>query len=69
MEFAKDEVFQIRYDTTLNRLQVKEKTWKGIFYRKIKRHMLLTSMIIAFFIFATINLIMLYSFMKILQNV
>lgn len=68
MECTKDEIFQVRYNTKLNRLEMKGENWTSRLYKKIKRHKLLTTTIIAFFMFATLNLVMIYSFMKILQN-
>lgn len=68
MEYAKDEVFQIRYNTKLNRIEIGGESWINRLGKKIKRHKLLTTTIIAFFMFSTINVVMIYSFMKILQN-
>lgn len=68
MECTKDEIFQVRYNTKLNRLEMKGENWTSRLYKKIKRHKLLTTTILAFFMFATLNLVMIYSFMKILQN-
>ena len=69
MEYAKDEIFQVRYNTKLNRLEMKGESWTSRIAKKMKRHKLLTTTIIAFFMFATINLLMISSFMKILQNI
>lgn len=69
MEYAKDEIFKVRYNTKLNRLEMNSDHWTSRCYQKMKRHKLLTTVIIAFFMFATINLAMIYSFMKILQSV
>ena len=68
MEYAKDEIFQIRYNTKLNRLEMKGENWTSRFGKKVKRHKLLTTIIIAFFMFATLNIVMICSFMKILHN-
>ena len=69
MEYAKDEIFQIRYNTKLNRLQIGSESWTSKIYKKIKRHKLLTTIIIALITFSTANIIMIYNFMGILQNV
>jgi len=69
MEYAKDEIFQIRYNTKLNRLEMKGEGWTSKLVKIIKRHKLLTTTVIAFGLFSTINIIMIYSFMNILQNV
>ncbi len=67
MEYAKDEVFQIRYNTKLNRLQIKEESWTSKLFRKVKKHKLITTTIIAFIMFSTINLLMIYHFINLLQ--
>ncbi len=69
MECAKDEVFQIRYNTKLNRLEIKSESWTSRLCKKIKRHKLLTTTIVAFVMFATLNMVMISSFMKILENI
>lgn len=69
MEYAKDEIFQVSYNTKLNRLEMRGESWTSRLYKKIKRHKLLTTSIIAFFMFATLNIVMICSFMKILQSI
>lgn len=69
MEYAKDEIFQIRYNTKLNRLKMREDTWTSRLGKKMKRHKLLTVTIVAFCVFAIINIVMIGSFMRILQSV
>ena len=68
MEYAKDEIFQISYNTKLNKLQMKRERWTSRLYKKIKTHKFLFTIIVAFFIFSIINVIMINSFMQILYN-
>ena len=68
MEYAKDEGFQITYNTKLNRLENMRENGTSRWHEKIKEHKLLTTAIITFLMFSTINVVMIYSFMKILQN-
>lgn len=69
MEYAKDEVFQVKYSTSLNRIKMKDETWISRLVSSIKKHKLITTIMLAFLMFATINLIMIGNFIKILQNV
>ena len=41
MEYAKDEIFQIRYNTKLDRLEMKGESWTSRLSKKIKRHKLI----------------------------
>lgn len=68
MEYAKDELFEVRYDTKLDRLVIKKPRFRSKMLRAIKAHKLITTAGIAFVMFSTLNMIMIYSFMKILQN-
>ncbi len=68
MEYAKDEIFQISYHTDLNRLQMRRDNWTSRIGKRIKRHKLLTVAIVSLCVFATVNIIMIGSFMRILQN-
>lgn len=69
MDYAKDEIFQIRYNTNLNRLQIGHERWTSRLLKNIKRHKLFTTSVVALLTFSTANVIMIYKFMKILQNV
>ncbi len=68
MEYAKDEIFQIRYNKNVNRLETNNKGWTSRLYHKIKRHKLLTTMMIVFMMCTLMNIVMMGSFMKILQT-
>ncbi|MCI8759721.1 MAG: hypothetical protein HFJ34_01115 [Clostridia bacterium] len=68
MEYAKDEIFQIRYHTDLNRLEMRKDNWTSRLGKRMKRHKLLTVAIVSLCVFATVNIIMIGSFMRILQN-
>lgn len=69
MEYAKDEIFQIRYNTNLNRLQIGNDRLISRILKTIKNHKLISTAIIAFIMFSTVNIIMIFNFMKILQTI
>ncbi len=69
MEYTKDVFFKVNYNTDLNRLEITEESWTSKLIKKIKNHKLLTTIVIAFAMFSTLNIAMIYSFMKILQNI
>ena len=69
MEYAKDDVFQIRYNTNLNRLQIGQERWTSRLLKTMKKHRLITTTVIAFIMFSIANIIMIYNFMRILQNI
>lgn len=69
MEYAKDEIFQISYNERKDRLEIKHKNWTRKMKEKIKQNKLLSTVIIAFMLFSGINIIMIYNFINILQNI
>lgn len=69
MEYAKDEVFIVKYNTDLNRLQMEGEKWTSRLMRKMYYHKLFTTVVIALFLFSFLNIILIYSFMRILQNI
>ena len=68
MEYAKDEFFRIQYNTKLNRLEIKKESWTSKMCKMIRTHKFLTTTIIAFLLFAFINIAMICSFMNILTG-
>ena len=69
MEYAKDEFFQVKDNTNLNRIYPKKESLVYKTYRKLKQHKLLTTIVITLFIFFITNIIMINSFMKILLTI
>lgn len=68
MEYAKDEIFNIRYNTKMDRLQIGHKTLKDRIFESIRQHKLITTVVASFLIFSCINVAMIWNFMNILQN-
>ena len=69
MEYAKENLFEVRYDTKLDRLVIKKPRFRTKLLRAIKTHKIITTISIAFIMLSTFNFIMIFSFMKILQNI
>lgn len=67
MEYTKDEIFKIRYDTNMNRIRIGNKSWMRSMIKKIKRHKFITTTIMALIIFSIINIIMIYNFFELLK--
>lgn len=68
MEYAKDEIFQIRYNSQLNRLELGHERIMKRAIKKIKKNKLLSTIIFSFILFSIINVIMIYNFLYILQK-
>lgn len=74
MESAKEKWFEAKYDTKLKKMFIKKTNITSkIRIKKIKNyiksHMLITTASIAFIAFSIFNIIMIYNFFEILQNV
>ena len=68
MEFAKANIFKVQYFGDVDKPKQKETKFEKI-KGLVKRHKVLTTILISLAIFCSINIYMVYSFMKILQNV
>ncbi len=69
MEYAKDEILGIKYNGVTDTIEFVSEKYKGGIYNKIKRHKFISVIICTLLIFSTFNIIMIYNFMKILQNI
>lgn len=68
MEYAKDEIFKIRYNTNLDRLEVGHERLGKRVLKTIKRHKFFTIVVTMFLIFSIINIIMICNFINLLEN-
>ncbi len=69
MENTKEEVYKVYYNSSLNRLKTDNNNLIDKLIENIKKNKFITTVIIAFVMFSTLNIAMIYSFMKILQNI
>ena len=69
MKGTEEKLFEVMYDTKKDRLVLRKQTWIRKMMRKIKTNKLITTIAMAFFMFATLNVVMIYNFMKLLQNI
>ena len=69
MEFAKDEIFNITYNTKLNRLEIKQKSFISRFNKFLKNHIIFSITIMSFIIFSIIDFLLIYNIINILENI
>ena len=74
MDIAKENWFVVKYDTKLDKMVIKKPKFNNkmllkYIINKIRKHSFLLTIGTAFIIFATLNILMIYSFFVILQNV
>ena len=69
MEYAKEKFYEVMYNTKLDRLVIRKERIISKIKRFIRTHKFITTVSIAFSLFSTMNFIMIYNFMKVLQNI
>lgn len=69
METTKEEMFKITYNEKLDKLQIKNNNIIKNIVKKIKKHKIITTSIIALIAFSIANTIMIYNFLQILQTI
>ncbi|MEE0865673.1 MAG: hypothetical protein U0L98_02585 [Clostridia bacterium] len=68
MEYAKEKFYEVMYNTKLDRLVIRKERLISKIKRFVRTHKFITTVSIAFAIFSTANVIMIYNFMKVLQK-
>lgn len=73
MELAKEKWYEVKYNTktkemSLKKIILKEKIYLAKIKRAIKKHKFITTVSLAFIVFSSLNIIMIYNFFEILQN-
>ena len=69
MEYAREKFYEVMYNTRLDRLVIRKERIISKIKRFIRIHKFITTVSIAFAMFSTMNFIMIYNFMKVLQNI
>ena len=68
MEYVRDEIFNIRYNEQLNKLELKKESWTSKLKLIIKKHKFISITLITFIMFSSLNFIMICNFIKLLEN-
>lgn len=68
MEYAKDDIFKVKYNSKVNRLQIPKERWTSKLLHKIKKHKFISIVIVLFFMFSCINFFLIYNIVTILQR-
>lgn len=68
MEISKENVFKVGYAPIVEQETNKNKRWTSKFLKFIYRNKMLTTAIVVFIMCVTLNLILVYNFMRILAS-
>lgn len=64
-----ENVFNVKYNTKLDRLEIPKKRGKFSVWSFVKKHKILFTVLMNLLIFSGINFYLIFSFMKILENI
>ena len=66
MEITNENFFNVKYNSELNRLEMRK---KNRFIEAIRKHKIISLAFISLIMFSCLNFFLIYNFMKILQNI
>ena len=66
MEITNENVFNIKYNTKMDRLELRK---KNKFLKKIQKHKIISLMVTILIMFSCLNFFLIFSFIKVLENI
>ena len=69
MENVKEKLYEVMYNTRLDKLVLRKPSLRGKLIRKMRKHKFITTVIFTAILFSVLNVTMIVSFLKILQNI
>lgn len=64
-----ENVFNVRYDTKLDKVEMPKEKYSNKILNLIQKNKFITLVFVSFIALSTINFYLIYSFMKILENI
>ena len=64
-----ENVFNVKYNTKLDRLELPKENIKTRIWKVVQKHKFMSIIFISFFVLSLINFYLIYSFVKILENI
>lgn len=68
MIYANEDIFNVSYNSRLDRLQINEKSRKNKIKRVIKNNKLITTLLTMFLAFCFLNGLLIYTFLSLLKK-
>lgn len=67
MTYTDEEIFNLRYNINLNKIEVEKRKWTSRLLGTIKRHKVISFSIMSFIILSGINCVLIYNFIKVFE--
>lgn len=64
-----ENIFNVNYDTKLDKLEIQKRNKVNKIFKCIYKNKFISLIVTSFIVFSIINFYMIYSFMKILENI
>ena len=64
-----ENIFNVNYDTKLDKLEIQKRNKVNKIFKRIYNNKFISLIVTSFIVFSIINFYMIYSFMKILENI
>ena len=65
MDITNENIFNVKYNTKLDRLELRKKNW---FVKKIQKHKIVSIMVTILIMFSCLNFFLIYNFFKLLEK-
>ena len=69
MEETKEKWYEVVYNTRLDKLVLRKPKMKWKLFRRIRKHKVFKTIVFTAILFSILNVTMIFSFLKILQNI
>ncbi len=66
MEGIEEQFFKVKYNAKVDRLQVTKPKWTSRFLEKLRKHKIISGVLILFILFSAIDFFLISNFMKIM---
>ena len=68
MLYTNEDIFNIKYNERLDRIEIKQKGWTRI-KQSVQNHKFLSTVIALFIMFSLLNIVLIYNFLEVLKNI
>jgi len=68
MTFTDEEIFNLRYNINLNKIEVEKRKWTSRLLRTIMKHKFISFSIMSFIMLSGINCVLIYNFIKVFES-
>ena len=66
---ADEDIFNLKYNVNLNKIEIEKRKWTSRLFKTILNHKFISMIVVVFIIFSILNLFLIFNFIRVIEMI